>query len=681
MARITLLTAFTWVLTLIIIKPLNATELFKKNDSDALSASDKDIIVLREVVVTGTRTEKMRLEAPVRTEVVTRSEIEKTHARDLKQALEDVPGLMLKANQKNGAVAWLQGLNADRVLVVIDGEPISPSTGSSVDLTQIGTMDIERIEIVKGATSALYGSSAMGGVINIITRKPVKPISYQLSVDGGSYGSKNINGKPVDANTRRLATKLTTRNKNGYLKLNADLRGNKGYSLNPNSYRAEGETGTKNNVGLRLAWTPDDQTEFYIAPRYYRESISNNILSAFTPGVGYIKKKKSEDATRISATLGAERQFENGGRLRGWVFRENWQDVTQQDVISTPEIDQQRDAESDLYNAELQWDKPWGENQVFTGGLLLRKETLNQYVSVPGQSRRTEVNGEQKNTLEAYLQDDIFLGEKWELVPGVRVQNDSRFGFYATPKINLMYTPTWIHGLTTNVRLGLGRGYRSPNLKEQYYVFDHSQLGYMVLGSVGLEPESSDSYQLGFEFARQGNFRFDISLFRNNITNLIATRINPEKTAQTGLSIFEYDNYAQVQTQGVELTGNHYFGALNVKGGYTLLDSLDVITGKTLKERPRHLLKLGVDYEHKPWGNTVALRGVYQSEEFYDADNLLTSPQWTTWDLKMTQKITNGIKMFGGIDNLTDEHRDPAVYYDNRPASGRYYYLGVQFQH
>lgn len=128
----------------------------------------------------------------MRTEVVSRKEIEKTHARDLKEALEDVPGLLLKPiHGKSGFEAWLQGFSADRVLVVLDGEPITPNTGSAVDLSQIGTADIE---IVKGATSTLYGSNAMGGVINVITRKPVRPLAYSLTVDGGSYGDKNLSG-------------------------------------------------------------------------------------------------------------------------------------------------------------------------------------------------------------------------------------------------------------------------------------------------------------------------------------------------------------------------------------------------------------------------------------------------------------------------------------------------------
>lgn len=652
----------------------NALLLFPLGMATALAG---EAVELNKIVVTGTRTEKPVLEVPVRTEVVGREEIEKTHARDLKEALEDVPGLLLKPNQKNGFVAWLQGLDSDRVLVIVDGEPISPSTGSSVDLSQIGTAFIERIEIVKGATSALYGSNAMGGVINIITRKPDRPLSYQLNLDGGSYGDKNPSGDANEIAARSLSAAVALKRPDWYAQFNGSLRDKDGYDLDPSTFRSEGAQGSKSNLDLHLAWTPNDSTEVYIKSRYYREDISNNI-SSFAPGIGEIKQKRNEAADRFSTTLGVERKLDDGGRLRGWLLRENWRDVTQQDAIATKAVEQQRTAEIDLYRAELQWDKPWGENQVFTSGLLLGQETLDQYQDRVGQARVIEVDAKDRRNIEAYLQDDIFLGERWEIVPGVRVQEDSDFGFYAAPKINAMYTPDWFGSVTTNVRTGVGRGYRVPNLKERFFVFDHSQLGYMVLGNNELQPESSDSYQLGVEFVRPGEFRAEVQLFHNRIKNLIDTDLNPAKSAQTGLRIFDYQNFARAITQGVEVNGNLRLGRFDMKAGYTLLDSEDRDTGKALKERPRHQVKLGIDYEHKAWGTLLTLRGVYQSEEFIDAANLLESPAWTTWDVKLTQRLTGGFSVFAGIDNLTDEHRDPNVFSDFRPAAGRFVYLGVR---
>ena len=675
MGRLALIILLSWVLTLMLFKPVMAEE--DTRETSPVEKPSGRAARLREVVVTGTRTEKPVLEAPVRTEVVGREEIEKTHARDLKEALEDAPGLLLKPiHGKTGFEVWLQGFNADRVRVVLNGEPITPSTGSAVDLSQIGTADIERIEIVKGATSALYGSNAMGGVVNIITRKPERPLAYGLAVDGGTYGGKNLSGDAGDISARHLAANLAIKRRRGYLQLNASQRGKDGYTLDTATFRSEGEEGRKSNLDLRLAWTPGGNTEIYIAPRFYRETVSNN-LSRFAPGAGEIRLKKNEDARRLHVTTGFLHALKGGGRVRGWLLRDNWRDVTQQDAIATPQVEQERTARIDLYRAELQWDKPWGENQVFTSGLLLGRTTLDQYQDRLGQARAIEVDGKAQRNIEAYLQDDIFIGEQWEIVPGVRIQDDSDFGFYAAPKINVMYTLRWLGDVTTNVRMGAGRGYRVPNLKERFFVFDHSQLGYMVLGSDTLQPERSDSYQLGIELARPGDFRIDLTLFHNRIKNLIDTRINPGKSAQAGLNILEYQNFARAMTQGLEISGNLNRGRFNLKGSYTLLDSEDLDTGKTLKERPRHQIKLGADWKNQAWGTTVALRGVYQSEEYFDADNQRVSPAWITWDVKLTQVIGKGLKVYGGVDNVTDEHRDPAIRHDNRPTAGRFVYLGV----
>ena len=640
-----------------------------------------DVLELSEIVVTGTRTEKPVLYAPVRTEVVTRKEIERTHARDLKESLEHAPGVLLKnVHGKSGYEVWLQGLDSDRVLVVINGEPITPSTGSTVDLSQIGVADIERIEIVKGATSALYGSSAMGGVINVITRKPQAPLSYQMSLDGGSWDDKNLSGNTTDIARRHLSGKFAVKRPQWHADLSGSLRDSDGFDLDPGTYANEGESGYKANLDTRLAWTPDENTEIYLAPRYYREDIDSR-FTTFAPGVGEIKKIKYEEGERSHTTLGAERRREDGSRWRGWLVYDNWTNVTQQDAIATPQVEQQRNAEIDLYRAELQWDRPWGDNHLFTSGLVLGQAELTQSKTENGQ-RVDEVADESNRNIEAYIQDDIFLGDHWELVPGVRIQDDSDFGFYAAPKLNAMYSPDWFDGVTTNLRLGYGRGYRVPNLKERFFVFDHSNLGYLLLGNTDLEPESSDSFQAGIEFARPGRFHADISLFHNRIKNLIDTDINPAASAAQGLQIFQYQNIARALTQGVELSGRYRLSdALELKAGYTWLKSEDRDSGKTLTQRPEHQIKWGLDYQQREWGSLISLRGVHQSKEYVDAQNQIVSPAWTSWDIKLTQTLGKGLKFFAGIDNLTNEHRDPGeAGRDFRPLEPRFVYLGLRYQ-
>ena len=151
---------------------------------------------LSDVVVTGTRTEKARDEAPVRTEVVDHEEIQATGARTLKEALANISGLQLQElHGKSGYSLVMQGLGSDQVLVLIDGLPISASTGSTVDLSQYLLTDVLRVEVVKGAASAQYGSAAMGGVVNVITRRPTGGLRGDVQMGLGTRGRQNASGK------------------------------------------------------------------------------------------------------------------------------------------------------------------------------------------------------------------------------------------------------------------------------------------------------------------------------------------------------------------------------------------------------------------------------------------------------------------------------------------------------
>jgi len=167
--------------TVLIAKPVNAEEHTAELD---------------QIVITGTRTPRALEDSPVRVEVITREDLDRLHARSLQDALRYVPGLILRdIGAKGGQAVYMQGLGPDRVLILIDGMPITASTGSTVDLSQIALMDVERIEVVKGALSALYGSSAMGGVINVITRENKAYFAATIMSDLGTYGRYGQDGK------------------------------------------------------------------------------------------------------------------------------------------------------------------------------------------------------------------------------------------------------------------------------------------------------------------------------------------------------------------------------------------------------------------------------------------------------------------------------------------------------
>ncbi len=638
---------------------------------------------MEEVVITGTRTEKKLLEAPVRTEVVTREEIERIHARDLKEALEDVPGLLLREiHGKQGQAVWMQGLDSDRVLILLNGERQTATTGSTVDLTQIGTADIERIEIVKGATSALYGSEAMGGVINVITRQPAAPFSLTLQMDAGSYGNKNLDDAALDGQVgmARTMADLSLKRPRWNLKLASDLRRSEGFDLDKSTIRTEGDEGLRWNLDPRVALTFPGGGEISLSPRYYFED-KERLFATFVPGLGVSRRKFSEEVNKWHVTLGGKRPFTDGSRLSGSLAYKRLDDVSTQDVLASPQLDLKRSAVIDLARGEVQWDLPAGERHLFTIGAVAARETLEQEQVAAGSSEIKKIQeitpGASRENYEGYLQDDFSLTSWLELLPGTRYQYDSDFGSFFAPKVNVMIRPA----SNLNLRLGVGKGYRVPNLRERFFFFDHSALGYQVIGNPDLQPESSNSLQAGIEFWKGELFHGELNLYRNQIKDLIDTRLNPVKSQQAGLQIFDYQNIHRAITQGAESSASLSLGRyVTFRAGYTYLWAKDTELDKWLPRRPRHQVKGGIDLTRDDWGTSFLIRAVYEGKSYVNAANTVTSPPWVTWDIKINQEVGKYTTLFIGVDNVTDAHRDPnrSEFDDFRPVIPRFVYAGVR---
>ncbi len=649
----------------------------------AVQQASADIYQGETLVVTGTKTERKLLEVPVRTEIVTAAELENTHARDLAEGLKNVPGVLLKPiHGKSGQEIWLQGIDANRVLILIDGRPVTASTGSSVDLTQIAVADVHHIEIVKGAVSALYGSEAMGGVVNIITRRPTKPFAYKLTMDTGSYGSRNVGNTPF--NDKHMNLVLSRNTESWYAQFMGDIRNKQGSDLDSSSWDFEGDAGDKYNLSAEIGYRFSNEAKLSVKPSYYREDLNKN-FSSFVPGIGNIKKVKGEKATRRNIGVSFDTPILNDGKLSAWYMYEDFEDITSQDTVSTPQVDQQRVGESRFNKAEIQLDTMIGEYQLLTLGAVGFKSSLQQTQKRIQQNNSIgvdEMNGEKhRSNAEFYIQDDIFISDIFEVLPGLRYQHDSDFGGHAAPKLNMMVSPDWLEQDDLKFRFGIGSGYRVPTLKERHYVFDHSALGYMVLGNPDLVPETSISIQLGGEISRSKTFKADINLFYNDIKNLIATSLDPDESAATGMSIFKYSNIGKAKTQGVDISSGYAFTpALSGDLSYSYLDAINLETNKKLTRRPEHQVKLKLNYKFVNFKTDISLYGNYQSKEYIDSENRITSPGYSTFDLKINKDIYNGIKVFLGVDNLTDTVRSvPSSGQDFRPTTGRFIYMGVRF--
>lgn len=654
--------------------------------SPAVADGGVSTAALDDIVVTGTRSERPVLDAPVRTELVSRRELERTHARSLKEGLENVTGLQLREiHGKPGHEVVLQGLSGDQVLVLVDGLPLTATTGSTVDVSQLAVLDVERIEIVKGALSAQYGSAAMGGVVNVITRGIRPGLSGEFRGDVGSFGAQNPSGDRVDAAGRHAGLRLEGGGERYRLRLTGDRRARDGIDPQPDRWSRPGDAVDRDQVDLRGEWHPSPSGQFHLqAGRYDERSDSRYELAL--PG-GALPQSRNERATRDRLHGGGRWHWRNGVGLRMHALEEMLE------VGSRKHADGQRfderDARIGLGQISAHSDIPLGSRQHLQIGGDLHRENLRQ--SKDGES---EVDGARvrRDSREVWGQWNLLTDagplhalipagdDAVELVLGLRTQRDSDFGGHTAGNAGLRLR-LWDGAASTgSLRLGWGQGYRVPNLKERHFRFDHSQLGYVVIGNPALEPEHSQSLQLGWAHAWGQRLWLEAGVFGNRLRNLIQVDADNATVDGNGIQQFRYDNVDRARTRGVELGVQARPASwLRLGGGYTYLRAEDRDTGMALTRRPRHQGRASIDLMPRP-GTSLLLRLRTQSEEVVDSTAGTRSPAWTVLDLRLNHELGPALALYAGLDNLFNRQRDFADPADFGPVAGRYLYVGARYR-
>lgn len=579
-----------------------------------------------------------------------------------------MPGLQLREiHGKSGYEVTLQGMTGDQVLVLVDGLPVTASTGSTVDVSQYLLTEVDRVEVVKGASSAQYGSSAMGGVINVITR-PVRPgFSGAASVDAGSYGSQNADGSPglLHGNVRLEGGNETLRTR-----LAADALDNKGFATGKDGWTRHGDAVRREQYSGRLEWYPAAR-KVWLDASAYRETDEKRFRYYAPPR--YVPQRKTEDIARNRFTGGGQWRFGNGLTARLAGVTEGYDSNSRQ--FASGLLRSTRHAKMRTDHVSAQIDLPVWRAQRWQVGADFHHETLDQTVN-----GKSELRGSATRTAnEVYLQDDIFLSDNWELVAGVRGQHDSDFGGHLAPKVGVRGTVLSSGDWKGVVRANFGQGYRLPNLKERHFRFDHSSMGYMVLGNPDLKPESSNSFQLGGTLEWLQRVTVDTNLFYNRVTDLIQTD-RSHAAVVDGIAVYTYRNVARAVTKGVETSLRWQATAtVGLNAAYTYTATEDLKTGTELTRRPRHMGRVGLDWRVLP-GTDVSLRGRFQGSELVNSAKHTRSPGWGTVDLVLNQKVGRGVNAFFGVNNLFDRQRDFSKHgQDFGPVAGRFVYLGARF--
>lgn len=650
--------------------------------SPATSAQNaRDTVeTIEPLVITGTRTEKMLSDSPVRVDVLTREELAARQVNTVAEALRHVPGVQLQSiHGDQGEEVILQGMSGDQVAVLVDGMPVSASTGSTVNLSRLNLGQVERIEVVRGATSALHGSAAMGGVVNIITRDEDEP-EISLRWQGIYLGEQTTDEAWLGVlGEQRVQAAVATGEWGPWRnRLSLDWHDSAGSDRDPDTRTQDTFSGQTlaldNRLGLRL-----NNHDLRLDTHWFTTDLQRPVDQDDVP-FSY-----TDNTDRLSAGLTWSRpglaysdRVDSTTQVKGEWFAQ----TTTQNAIRTDVTEHTREADMSLGYVNQQWDMTLGEHRMTLGADYQRatlaqtrtKESMNGDVDTT-----EEVSERSQQNASIFVQDDFFLGERLELLPGARGQWDEGFGTFFAPKINLRWDPgfmetAWFDG---HIRAGVGVGYRVPNLKERYYFFDHSQFGYQVRGNSDLEPEQNLSWQLGTELTG-GAWTLDVGAYLNQAEHLIVTDLDEALSAQENLDIYRYQNIDEARVMGLDTQLSlQHSPQWQLNLAYSHTDARNLETDNRLPGRTPHVVTAGLDYYPTERVHLNASARHF-SRTWADSDNTRRTPAWVNLDAVVNIEATRHLELFGGGNNLLDEVQPLNSSGDQRPLRGQRFFAGLQ---
>ena len=628
--------------------PVQAAE--KKQEEAAHIKTD-------EVVVTASRTKQEVRESPSSIEVITREDIDKMGAETLAQALQLALGIDTQENAMVGNRSSLRGMNTNQTLILVDGRRVRTENTSETmnfyELKRINMDDVERIEIVRGAASSLYGSEALGGVINVIKKHPGK-MQTAVTLDWTSRQS--------DEGIRFDSGKLGKWALSGSFK-HMDVR-EQGTDAGSNMY------GKKNffNLDGRMEMTKDKWLDVFFD--YLTEDLY--MKDSLTQGTDYDHKR-----------------FSTGVKYSG---RDKLGDYEMQ-VYYTYFDKHQRTRQRTNHNLSSFDDMKF--NSLIFDGRRSIQVAKDHLLTFGGEYRKedyesTRIKGANTRTLEGvtnqlgdssmdyaafYLQDEWLASPRWLIIPSLRWDYNSEFGNELTGKLGTTYK------ITKDVRFkaNVGTAYRAPTASELYFSWHHTpnaKMDVQINGNPDLKPEKALNFDLGFEMEKGKTFG-KITYFHNKVDDLInidtvMSRLPgfPPRMLATGT----YRNIDSATMQGVELEARQALGGgFSVRGLYTYLDARDDKTGDRLKGRPYHKASLQLSYEDQKHGWNATLWNDWTAGYRYAetvgsgrmARTISKDASLSILNFVVSKKINDHFSAYLGVDNIFDKESD-ALAYDGR---------------
>ncbi len=508
------------------------------------------------MVVTGTRSTHDSWDTAIPTDSISIEDARKRGKQNLADVLAELPGVEVVPAIR-GQTVRLQGFDSKYVLVLIDGQRVSGKVGETFDLESISVEQMERVEIVRGAASSLYGSDGIGGVVNVILRRP-RTNRQDLRLRWGTDAEKAIGGQ----------ASFVGKDTDSTLSLNLSQQDPWRRSQSP----ATSFSGTEI---AEIAWLHHAKlpAEWSFKTRLGYQS--TRIDGTDVSGAGAIWDRENR-IQRSTVQVGPEKRFENGSILKLDMQLQNYKDDYRTVARLQKSEKTQEKTHENIQEHTLSYQHEVGLAHLLTWGATHITETL--------ESDRLQSDSVARKRNSFFAQDEWSPLSDLTLVPGFRLDDDSQFGDKTSGKLALRYA--WNEN--TIIRPSYGEGYRAPAFKELYLRFENLAVGYDVIGNSELKPETSRSYQLALDHRLSLEKTLTAHVFRNDLDDMIlATALKGEGQ---GVMHYTYKNIARARTQGVDLTFRWAGASADTTVRYQYLEARDRTVDQPLEGRSRDTL-------------------------------------------------------------------------------------------
>ncbi|MDZ7695084.1 MAG: TonB-dependent receptor [Balneolaceae bacterium] len=650
------------------------------------------------VVVTATRTRRDLEEVPVPVTVVPKKEIQSTGSMRLSEVLAEQTGLVL--NSDHGTGIQVQGFASEYTLIMLNGQPLIGRTAGTLDLSRISVGNVKQVEMIKGPSSALWGSDALAGVINIITEEGSQPFRAEITSRYSTNSTLDL-GSNITFQTEDWSNTL-------YLNRNSSA----GYRLNPESISQTVPEYENYTLNYRTDWDISPTVSAELQTRYYHELQhgTDYLGSASNPTMLDSRALQEDYSVAPSMNIQPASWLSLNLSYYGSRYRTDsrWNYQRGDSLYDREKFDQH-------YNkTELQAEYSWNSSHITTAGGGYSWEKLN--------AERYEGSPLFSNFF-AFAQHEWRPLEKLDLIGGFRYDDHSEYASQLSPKLSARYKLTdWLH-----LRGSVGGGFKAPDFRQLFLNFTNPTVRYSVFGSSTvakevqqlqeegkiqevlipvsnleeIKAERSWGYNAGLDLTLTNDLRLRINAFHNDVENMIETAAVATRT--NGQSVFSYFNLDEIYTRGIETNLQwNPVSSLNLSLGYQLLDARrkvsetrtvqdeegeviekEFISYEPMLNRSRHSGTVKIFYELPDYGLEANLRGTLRGKYgrvdlngngYVDADEYTAG--YTVWDAALAKTFAKRYRLQFGVDNILDLTRPGDLSW----LPGRLFYLQARIR-